>query len=82
LGSLIIKEKLGLTDEETVMQIQENYYLKFLLGFENYYDKEPFDPSVMVHLGKSLAEKMVSEINELVVKNWLKRKASNEIFCV
>ena len=28
LGSLIIKEKLGLTDRETTMQIQENHYLR------------------------------------------------------
>ena len=78
LGSLIIKEKLGLTDEETAMQIQENHYLQFFLGFESYYDEEPFDPSLMVHFRKRLAEKMVSEMNELVVKNWLKRKASKK----
>ena len=36
LGSLIIKEKLGLTDEETVMQIQENHYFQYFLGFESY----------------------------------------------
>ena len=42
LGSLIIKEKLGLTDEETVMQIQENPYIQFFLGFESYYEEEPF----------------------------------------
>jgi hypothetical protein len=28
LGALIIQEKLGLTDEETVAQIQENPYLR------------------------------------------------------
>jgi len=78
LGSLIIKEKLGLTDEETVMQIQENHYLQFFLGFESYYDEEPFDPSLMVYFRKRLSEKVVSEINELVVKNWVKRKASKK----
>ncbi len=78
LGSLIIKEKLGLTDEETVMQIQENHYLQFFLGFESYYDEEPFDPSLMVYFRKRLAEKMVSKMNELVVKNWVKRKASKK----
>ena len=75
LGSLIIKEKLGLTDEETVMQIQENHYLQFFLGFESYYDDEPFDSSLMVYFRKRLSEKTVSEMNELVVKNWVKRKS-------
>ena len=73
LGSLIIKEKLGLTDRETVMQIQENPYIQFFLGFESYHDEEPFDPSLMVHFRKRLDEKTVSEMNELVVKNWVKR---------
>jgi hypothetical protein len=76
LGSLIIKEKLGLTDRETVMQIQENHYLQFFLGFESYYDEEPFDPSLMVYFRKRLGEKTVREMNELVVKNWVKRKSS------
>jgi transposase, IS5 family len=31
LGSLIIKERLGITDRETVEQIKENPYLQFFL---------------------------------------------------
>ena len=34
LGSLIIKEKLGLSDEETAEQIRENPYLQYFLGYE------------------------------------------------
>ena len=70
LGSLIIKERQGLTDEETVMYIQENPYAQFFLGFESYYEEEPFDPSLMVCFRKRLGEKTISEMNELVVKNW------------
>jgi len=36
LGSLIIKETLNITDEETVSQIQENPYLQYLLGFTRF----------------------------------------------
>ena len=32
LGALIIKEKLGLTDRETVQQIRENPYLQYFIG--------------------------------------------------
>jgi IS5 family transposase len=76
LGSLIIKEKLGLTDRETVLQIQENFYLQFFLGFESYYEEEPFDPSLMVYFRKRLGEKTIAEMNELVVKNSVKRRSS------
>ena len=31
-GSLYIKQCLGLTDEETVLQIQENHYIQFFLA--------------------------------------------------
>jgi hypothetical protein len=38
LGALIIKERLGLTDRETVLKIQENPYLQYFLGFPEYKD--------------------------------------------
>lgn len=66
LGSLIIKEKLGLSDEETVEQIRENPYLQYFLGYEAYRDEQPFDPSMMVHFRKRLGARIVNEINELV----------------
>jgi hypothetical protein len=31
-GALLIKERLGITDEETVEQISENPYLQYFLG--------------------------------------------------
>ena len=32
LGALIIKEKLGISDRETVEQIRENAYLQYFIG--------------------------------------------------
>ena len=52
LGALIIKEKLQISDEETVEQIRENPYLQFFTGLESYVDEAPFDPSLMVHFRK------------------------------
>jgi len=46
-GALFIKQRLGLTDEETVEQIRENAYMQFFLGFAGYSSKAPFDPSMM-----------------------------------
>jgi hypothetical protein len=37
LGALIIKEKLGISDRETVEQIKENpYYLQYFIGLGEY----------------------------------------------
>jgi len=47
LGSLIIKEKLQISDRELVEQIRENPYLQYFIGFEGYRDEEPFSYSLM-----------------------------------
>jgi hypothetical protein len=52
LGSLIIKEKLGTFDEETVEQIRENPYLQYFLGCTDYCEEEPFHPTMFVHFRK------------------------------
>ena len=54
LGALIIKEKCGFTDRETVEQITENPYLQYFIGLEKYQIEPPFDPSLMVHFRKRL----------------------------
>jgi IS5 family transposase len=40
-GALFIKQRLGLTDEETVEQVRENSYMQFFLGFSGYSSKPP-----------------------------------------
>jgi hypothetical protein len=34
LGALIIKDKLGISDRETVEQIKKNPYLQYFIGLE------------------------------------------------
>jgi IS5 family transposase len=66
LGSLIIKERLGITDEETVEHIRETPYLQYLIGLTEYRDEAPFDPSMMVHFRKRLTDDIIAEINERI----------------
>jgi hypothetical protein len=66
LGALIIKERLGITDRETVEQIRENPYLQYFLGFSAYKDEEPFHHTSMVHFRKRLTKDMLAEINEQI----------------
>jgi IS5 family transposase len=67
-GSLYIKQRLGLTDEETVLQIQEKHYIQFFLGFAVYSSKAPFDLSMMVHFRRRFSDKDLRRINEIVVQ--------------
>ena len=45
VGALIIKEKLGTSDRETVEQIKENIYLQYFIGLSAYSNEAQFDAS-------------------------------------
>ncbi len=64
LGALIIKEKLGLTDRETVEQIRENPYLQFFIGYKEYRYEPPFDHSLMVYFRKRFEMISINNIND------------------
>lgn len=68
LGALIIQEKCKFTDQETVDQILENPYLQYFIGFREYQDKPPFDPSLMVHFRKRFTAEILKEINEEICR--------------
>jgi len=68
LGSLIIKEKMGLSDEETVLAITENPYLQYFIGLHEFQEEAPFDPSSMTHFRKRFDADFINQLNELIVK--------------
>jgi hypothetical protein len=71
LGALIIKARMGLTDEELVEQVKENPYLQFFLGLEAYQYSAPFNPSMLVHFRKRLPQSVVNDCNERIVRHGL-----------
>ena len=68
LGALLIKERLGTSDRETLEQITENPYLQYFLGLMEYQDAPPFDHSMMTHFRKRFDKEMLKEINETIVE--------------
>ena len=68
LGALIIKEKLGISDRETVKQIKENPYLQYFTGLGEYRQEPPFDASMLVHFRQRININVVNKVNERVVK--------------
>jgi hypothetical protein len=69
LGALIVKERLGVSDEEAVEQIRENPYLQYFLGFRKFQDEAPFDPSMYVHFRKRFSLEQLGQINESIVES-------------
>lgn len=68
LGALIIKERLGTSDSETVEQIRENPYLQYFIGMTTYSDASPFDSSMFVHFRQRIGVNLINKINEKMVK--------------
>lgn len=68
LGALIIKEKLGISDRETVEQIKENPYLQYFIGLEFYSNKGAFDASMLVHFRERIGADLINHINSDMAK--------------
>lgn len=68
IGSLIIKHKLDLSDEQTVLLIKENPYLQAFLGLEEFTPLSAYSPSMFVKWRKMLGNKSISKFTEALLK--------------
>ena len=75
LGALIIKEKLGISDRETVEQIRENPYLQYFIGQSTYSKELPFNPSVLVYSRQQISLNLIEKVNERMVKKMIETTA-------
>jgi transposase, IS5 family len=67
IGAIIIKHICDLSDRETVLQIQENIYMQYFIGYSNYSDAPIFDPSLFVDLRNRLGAEQLNEMNETIM---------------
>lgn len=77
LGALLVKERLGLTDRETVEAIRENPYLQFFIGREEFTQDKPFDASTMVDFRKRFGEEGMQRIAEAIALASLPQQAES-----
>jgi len=78
LGSLIIKEFLGLSDKGTVEAITESPYLQYFIGLDSFQMEAPFNASSMTHFRKRFDLDYINQINELIVHKQEKKKAGED----
>ncbi|MBL4772071.1 MAG: IS5 family transposase [Alcanivoracaceae bacterium] len=86
VGSVILKHKLKLSDDEIVEQIKENPYFQYFIGYDGYEYKTPFVPSLFVEIRKRMGNEVfvdfqqaiVDEVDDLKVKIAQKKKASKK----
>jgi transposase, IS5 family len=77
LGALIIQQKLGQSDRDTVVSITENPYMQYLLGLAAFQQTAPFDPSLMVYFRRRLGDVLI-EINDMIMIAEIKRRREEE----
>lgn len=77
LGSLIIKERIGLSDEDTVEAITENPYLQYFIGLHSFQQEAPFHASSMTHFRKRFNVELINELNESIVLEQRKKNKKN-----
>lgn len=74
IGAMIIKTKLGLSDEETIELIRENVFMQYFLGLEDYQEDRLFDPSLLVHIRERMGKEMLDEMNNMIVAKAVREK--------
>ena len=73
IAALIIKHKLSLSDEETILTIQENPYMQYMCGLTEYSDQPIFDPSLFTTIRKRIT---IEDVNALTLE--LAKKAQQK----
>lgn len=68
IGSLIIKHKLCLSDEETVMIIEENPYMQVFLGLDEFSPKPLFSASLFVEWRKKLGLEAFNSFSDILIE--------------
>jgi transposase, IS5 family len=67
LDALFAKHLLKVSDEETILQIQENVYLQYFIGLEVFQEAPIFDPSLFVAIRKRLGKDGVTAVENAIV---------------
>lgn len=79
IGAVIIKHMLDLTDRETILQIQENMFMQYFLGYSSFNNEAPFDASLFVDIRKRLSLEVTTAISELVLKHHIEQFEKEDV---
>lgn len=68
LGALIIKHRECLDDRGTIATIQENPYMQYFIGLEEFDPNPVFDPSLFVEIRKRVGHVQFDKLSEELMK--------------
>lgn len=74
LGSLILKHKLGVSDEELLLHLSENPYLQYFIGLEKFSQDIPFDASTLTNVRKRLGDDEFKKFEQTIIDELVEKK--------
>jgi len=79
LGAMIIKHKENLSDEKTILAIQENVYMQFFVGLKEFQTDKIFDSSLFVTIRKRIGKAAFDTLNEQLIKSLSSKKDKTQV---
>jgi hypothetical protein len=74
IGSLVIKHKLEVSDDEVGEQISENPYMQYFIGLAHFQNRVPYDPSTLTNVRKRLSQKQFDEFEQQLINTLVEKK--------
>ena len=66
IGSLILQMRMGFTDRDLVLQIQQNPYYQYFVGIEAFQHVAPYSRTLLVEWRKRLDLELIIKINDML----------------
>jgi len=67
IGALVIRERYGFSDEDTLQEIRMNPYLQYFIGLTSFQHEAPFDQSTMTLFRRRVSTEMLAELNDFII---------------
>jgi len=67
IGALVIRERYGFSDEDTLQEIRMNPYLQYFIGLSSFQHEAPFDQSTMTLFRRRVSKEMLAELNDFII---------------
>ena len=68
LGALLVKHIEGISDEDTIVYIQENIYAQYFVGLPSFQVKPVFSPTLFVEIRKRLGKSGAEQLNDHLLR--------------
>lgn len=78
IGAMIIKHTLCCSDEGTIVGIQENPYMQYLVGLKYFQEDPIFSPELFVILRKRIDDKFFNDIMLSIHKDCINKSGTSE----